>query len=355
MGRRARGASKGTPCSRRGLVGPRFPVGGDRMASVCDLAASLPGELDLLAAVAADPADDTVKLVYADWLDEHDDPRGPFLRRFVSAARAGTDLPEPAVGTIGWRQIVGVTLEIRLRSHGLTAHRDAIFRVARPAVAIHTEPARTADLPVGGSQFGGLPSLPAGAGWPRCEEAPLEFLAQFDLAELRRTVAGRALPPAGLMSFFVYHDYDRDAFGGPDSRGVPGGLRIIHTPPGAELVAVDPPDDYAEVHGRPPGPCRLTLTDGLDVPESAAGWPEFDDRGAWSSLVRHADHQLFGYTHVTVLAEDPTPGPDWEQLVRFDSDRNLRWGWGDGHRLFWYIRSADLRAGRFDDTVAIDG
>jgi uncharacterized protein (TIGR02996 family) len=33
-----------------------------------------------LAAVAAAPTDDTPRLVYADWLDERDDPRGPYLR-----------------------------------------------------------------------------------------------------------------------------------------------------------------------------------------------------------------------------------------------------------------------------------
>jgi uncharacterized protein (TIGR02996 family) len=324
------------------------------MASVCDFAASLPGELDLLAAVAADPADDTVKLAYADWLDEHDDPRGPFLRAFVAAARDGGDLPEPAAGTAGWRDVVGVPLEAIVRSHGLSAHRDAFFRVARPAVAITTRPAPARLLPVGGSRFGGLPGLPRGAGWPRCERAPLQFLAQFDLAELRRTVAGRALPPAGLLSFFMYHDYDRDEYGTPEGRGVPGGLRVIHTPPGADLVAADPPDDLAPGFGRPGRACRLALTDALDIPDFAAGWPAFESND-WGLPVDRAGHQLFGYTHVTVLAEDPTPGPEWEQLIRFDSDHQLRWGWGDGHRLFWYIRSADLRAGRFDDTVAIDG
>jgi hypothetical protein len=74
-----------------------------------------------------------------------------------------------------------------------------------------------------------------------------------------------------------------------------------------------------------------------------------------SPLVAGAEHQLFGYSHVTVLASDPIPGPEWEQLLRFNSDDKLEWGWGDGHRLFWYIRSADLKERRFDNTAAIDG
>src|SRR4051794_27520062 len=33
-----------------------------------------------VAAIRAQPTDDTLRLVYADWLDERDDPRGAFLR-----------------------------------------------------------------------------------------------------------------------------------------------------------------------------------------------------------------------------------------------------------------------------------
>src|SRR5690349_6703751 len=50
-----------------------------------ELAAVLPGEADMLAGVVADLRDDTRKLVYADWLEEHGDPRGRFLRRFLAA------------------------------------------------------------------------------------------------------------------------------------------------------------------------------------------------------------------------------------------------------------------------------
>jgi uncharacterized protein (TIGR02996 family) len=41
-----------------------------------------------LAAVVANPADDTNRLVYADWLDEHDDPRGAYLRAEVEWAKS---------------------------------------------------------------------------------------------------------------------------------------------------------------------------------------------------------------------------------------------------------------------------
>jgi hypothetical protein len=176
----------------------------------------------------------------------------------------------------------------------------------------------------------------------------------LDLAELQGTVAGRALPATGLLSLFMYHDFDQDEYGDPQGRGVPGGLQILYTPAGADLHQLSPPDDLTEELGRPRRPCRLSLTDALDVPDSHDTWPELET-SLRPPLLNEADHQLFGYSHITVLASDPTPGPDWEQLIRFSSDDNLSWGWGDGHRLFWYIRRAHLQGRRFDDTVAIDG
>jgi uncharacterized protein (TIGR02996 family) len=49
-----------------------------------------------LAAIHDSPADDTNRLIYADWLEERDDRRGEFLRAAVAArsAAAGIDLPQ---------------------------------------------------------------------------------------------------------------------------------------------------------------------------------------------------------------------------------------------------------------------
>ncbi len=269
--------------------------------------------------------------------------------------------------------MIGVPLVAQIHDRGLAEHRTAVMSIARPAVAINTEPCAEEELPVGATKFGGLPSLPRGMEWPRCEGGrdptpvyrgevaewrwcaggPLEFLAQFDLAELWQTVAGRVLRPEGLLSFFMYHNYPADEFGGFQTRGVEGGLRILYTPPGTDLCLANPPDDLTDDLGRPGRPCRLSLTDALDLPAFHPIWQKFHD--GLGLLVGDADHQLFGYSYVTVLASDPTPGPEWEQLIRFDSDRKLNWGWGDGHRLFWYIRSDDLRNFQFDKTEVSDG
>src|SRR5215471_4955200 len=46
-------------------------------------------EAAFLADVAADPGDDHVRLIFADWLSERGDPRGDFLRAQCELARPG--------------------------------------------------------------------------------------------------------------------------------------------------------------------------------------------------------------------------------------------------------------------------
>jgi uncharacterized protein (TIGR02996 family) len=66
-----------------------------------------------VAAVRATPADDLPRLVYADWLDEHDDPRGSYLRAEVehfrtrSGHRRRGPLPIPPGVDPVWANLVG--------------------------------------------------------------------------------------------------------------------------------------------------------------------------------------------------------------------------------------------------------
>lgn len=70
----------------------------------------------LLRTVIDRPGDDTARLVYADWLDDRDDPRGPFLRAEVEWARTRNDNAP----------------------HALAANLDPLWvaRVSRPPVGV---------------------------------------------------------------------------------------------------------------------------------------------------------------------------------------------------------------------------
>ncbi len=345
-------------------------------------AAPLPGEADLLAKVVADLRDDTAKLVYADWLEERDDPHGPFLRAVVTAARAKKLLPDGSAFPKPWRDLCGVTLLEAIPRFHLDYRRDAVLKLARPTVGVTTAKSREAALPVGASKFGGRPDLPPGAEWPTRNGAPLGFVAQFNLADLAGTIAGRDLPPAGVLSFFVFSDPEA----GEQAEGADG-RRVFYFPDPAALARRDPPKGIAKWHVSPA--CRLAFVEGLDLPyydspwkgELRLGGARARDRAAraeypgWArsrdaefgrflrereygdlvDVLEGPAHHLLGYARPYVVACDPIPGPDWRHLLPLFSDDNLGWTWGDGDHLFWFVREADLRKRRFDRVEAETG
>jgi uncharacterized protein (TIGR02996 family) len=56
----------------------------------------MPQHDDFLRAILAEPDEDAPRLVYADWLDEHGDPRGEFIRVQIESARLEEDHPRQA-------------------------------------------------------------------------------------------------------------------------------------------------------------------------------------------------------------------------------------------------------------------
>jgi len=89
---------------------------------------------DFMAAIIANPADDAPRLVYADWLEEHDDPRGEFIRVQIELARSKCEPPCPgnvhAAGGFGTRCVCR-RARLRAREQELKARHG--FRLAGSA------------------------------------------------------------------------------------------------------------------------------------------------------------------------------------------------------------------------------
>src|SRR5262249_17469459 len=150
--------------------------------------------------VLADLSDHDAKLVYADWLEEHGDRRGPVLRKVVTAHRTGKKLPAVKAAPKPWCGLVGITLLLKLRDTVLAQKTDRILAAGRPAISFRHPRAPERSLPVGASKSGGRPDMPATAEWPKDNGVPFTFLHQFNLAELRASPVARELPAAGLLS-----------------------------------------------------------------------------------------------------------------------------------------------------------
>lgn len=303
-------------------------------------------------------ADDAPRLVYADWLEERDDPRGTFLRRFLSSFDQGEELPSLDEVTPAWANVTGLTILQKIQESGLERFRGEILRHARIALRLEVDEADFDNPPptpaaLGTTRLGGDPDLPAGASYPLAIEngTPLHFLSQWNLADLQGTLAGRAFPAAGLMSIF------RPQYDGPYAYLTKEDMQqsVRFTPPGAALVRLSRP---AGEQIERPAPFRpgLRLVETMRVPASLNEWPgvkityeeygQFDD--VFPTNLGGEAYILLGHaTHGNVGEEPIKDRPDWVQLMLVPFMEGPDYGITD-MSLSYHLPAADLKAGRFD-------
>lgn len=342
--------------------------------TVVESAAESEEELGFLSALGADQLDETSRLVYTDWLEDRDDPRGPFLREFVLAARdpqaalpAGEGFPLP------WLQVTGVHARraIRVRvlggdfTGGLVDQLETrLLRTARPTLYFVVTPADEATLPLGCTKYGGRADLPPLLVWPTSpseygQPVTAIFCAQFRLSDLRHTVTGRELPSTGLLSFFCWPQ---------------GDAAVLLSPEDGQLKRLDPPDDpnWDDPHrggafGRgwyPMAAGALRLVESLDLRIRYDEWPdEFHDENEGSlEDIAHALMPIDAYgLEVRQLlgnglqydGGDVDDAPGLRRFAAFGSTDPYYWG--DSGMPVWYIAEADLREGRLDRTLIYAG
>ncbi|QDU24271.1 TIGR02996 domain-containing protein [Urbifossiella limnaea] len=321
-------------------------------------AAFLPGEGDFLAGVLGALSDDTPRLVYADWLDDQDDPRGPFLRDFVAALRSGDPLPPSAAFHRPWRDLVGVTLVELARGSALAARASDLLGVALPALSVHPSPEAVTGLPVGVSRYGGEPDLPAEVPWPtRASGAPLPFVGQYNLADLVASPAARGYALSGMLSvFYALGDPERDDGGEPYDGTEPEGWRPIVVPPGGPLSPRAFPAGLSPANRWPAHPITFEEALSLPDPESSAGTAAGITHDFWwhyhGMVFNGGEDQLLGH---------PTMPDNWYKAQQDGTHHLLAFasgsppfamtgdGWFRVIRLF--VPADDLRIGRLDRVV----
>ncbi|MBU1374382.1 MAG: DUF1963 domain-containing protein [Alphaproteobacteria bacterium] len=249
-------------------------------------------------------------------------------------------------------------------------------RLARPTLLL------TPATESGFSKLGGNPELPAGFDWPADGRRPRTFIAQIDLADVRNHDGPEWLPPAGRLYAFV----DEARYGFADL------VRIVSTdepsgwaaePParvekredrrlassfverriafakhrsvpsldwlGVDLTEIDLGDEELD-----------ELADAPDAPFGEApqhrigGYPSEiqDEQMAIScELMRRGLPTEYGETEITPAIERASK--QWRMLLQIDSDPELKMNWGDGGRLYVFIREKDALKGDFSQTVTI--
>src|SRR5262249_4296649 len=115
-----------------------------------------------------------------------------------------------------------------------TALQDSL----RYSIRLHTILASDDELALGATKIGGQPDLPSDMSWPEWRGAPLNFLAQIQLADIAAYDPDGELPHEGMLSFFF--DYTN---WGKRGREAEGSLAtIIYVPESAPLQRLPRPE-----------------------------------------------------------------------------------------------------------------
>lgn len=223
-------------------------------------------------------------------------------------------------------------------------------------------------------RLGGRPYLPSGVDWPHGEGRPLAFLAQINLAGIRRVGGPDWLPEKGVLH--VFYDAENQPWGyKPADKD---GWAVLYTtkmasapcPPPSGLGA---PFGERDLSGHCvdsyPTPERLGIGAAVDRENEdlifdllKSGFKnEIEHRiGGFPSPIQNDTMELEcqlasngvgmggpdGYRSkaAKVLAGGAA---DWRLLLQLDSDYEAGMEWGDSGCLYAWIREQDARAGNF--------
>ncbi len=170
-----------------------------------------PDEQGLVARIQQNFADDAPKLVYADWLEERDDPRGAYLRAWVFLRRRSAKSSDYEIlqrhqdlGNREWAYRLGLPhTHALIRQYCNIETLDRLTNLFRPGFWVVDGEYEETDIPVGASKRGGYPDLLPSQRWPVYDQAPMQFLMQINLAEIAAHPCAGLLPTEGVLSFFA--------------------------------------------------------------------------------------------------------------------------------------------------------
>lgn len=243
--------------------------------------------------------------------------------------------------------------------------RGRMTRMAQPTLLL------TPASSPGHSKLGGRPDLPAEVEWPRVRGRPSQFLAQIDLQAFRDHVALEWLPGQGRLFFFV--DLNGYGFadqvqvlqgGGPGSAsGVPTGVGSFPERPiafeqylsrpsldwmGVDLSEIDVTDDELdELSNLPDEPF------GDEIQHRIGGYPSEVQGGQMAVECELIRRGLPGDGATEITPAILRASKSWRLLLQIDSDPALKMNWGDGGRLYVFVREQDAKAGDFCRTITL--
>ncbi len=101
-----------------------------------------------------------------------------------------------------------IDLQVLIERYDLVEYQEQLHRIARIMIRIQAERSSDDDIPVGASKMGGDPDVPVAFDWPVCDERPMAFLMQLNLADVAGFRTSQFATSEGMLYFF--HDTEPD-------------------------------------------------------------------------------------------------------------------------------------------------
>lgn len=92
--------------------------------------------------------------------------------------------------------------------------KEELIKMIKSTVGIKTKSSDDKNLKIGQSKIGGKPDLPKDFEWPRANEKPMLFCAQYNLSEITRFDKENELPKKGFFYIFLSLNEEWNEFNG---------------------------------------------------------------------------------------------------------------------------------------------
>jgi uncharacterized protein YwqG len=258
---------------------------------------------------------------------------------------------------------------------GFEKHRTYFDSLRKPAIRLSSSDNQVF------SRLGGLPEMPPELQWPEWNGLPLAFLCQIDLSEIPNDCPRLGLPDSGILYFF--YDSEQSTWGyHPCDKG---SWRVLYA---------DSPANACTKRKQPTELCKEsiysekyvvythieTYPDWLDERINSLGMSD-DDANTYLDLCAfmyqgEPSHHFFGFPIPVIsngmdvdcelvsngincvnesgyrgerAAELKSGSSEWGLLFQVDTDEDINMQWGDGGKLYFWIKNADLEAKRFEE------
>jgi len=268
----------------------------------------------------------------------------------------------------------------RLEQAELQSHAEGLVALARPSIRLHSEREDEAEMAIGASRLGGKPDVPADFEWPVYDNLPQSFIGQINLADTASLDVDGVLPSEGLLSFF--YDSDQRVWGFDPAED--GAWMVTYSPPGTELVRLEPPEGMPEegvfnaMRLRNEAELTFAPWESFDVEQLGLGWEAqlkygeamgANGRGPSHRFLGHPDpvqgdmqlkcqlvrHGLYcgGINEDPRVSELQSGAADWRLLLQIDSDDLAGMMWGDVGMIYYWITADSLLQRRWNEVRLI--